>query len=128
MLPKYRREVVNLALSPSSGALKAIHVVYANWCPHCVPTTVDPMKKAAADQGIPCILYDIDTDKEAQADELVKKYGDWSEDYLIPQVFFEYADGSFRHVLTGYPEGVALTRRAVENIVKDPHLVTSNRP
>lgn len=107
-----------VALTIPPGVLKAIHVVYANWCPHCVPTTVEPMKKAAADLRISCLLYDIDTEKVAEADELVRKYGDWSEDYLIPQVFFEFADGSIRHVLTGYPEGVAYTRRAVENIVK----------
>ena len=114
-------------MSVPSGSLKAIHVVYASWCPHCVPTTVEPMKKAAADLRIPCILYDIDTEREAEADELVKKYGDWSEDYLIPQVFFEYVDGSIRHVMTGYPEGVALTRRAVENILKDPELMIAKR-
>lgn len=111
-----------VALSISPGALRAIHVVYANWCPHCVPITVEPMKKAASSLGIPCLLYDIDTDKVTQADELVKKYGDWSEDYLIPQVFFQLSDGSFKHVLTGYSEGVAFTRRAVENVLKSPLL------
>ena len=109
-------------MNRSNGLLKAIHVVYANWCPHCVPTTVDPMKKVAAELGVPCFLYDIDTEKEAQADDLVRKYGDWSEDYIIPQVFLEFTDGSFRHVLTGYPEGVAYTRRAVENLLKSPPL------
>jgi hypothetical protein len=98
--------------------LKAIRVVYANWCPHCVPTTVEPLKKAAAEIGVPCILHDIDTEDESVADDLVRRYGDWSPDYLIPQVFLEYRDGSVRHVLTGYPEGVAFTRKAVENLLK----------
>ena len=98
--------------------LKAVHIVYANWCPHCVPTTVEPVKKASQEIGVPCVLHDIDTEEEKVADELVKKYGDWSPDYLIPQVFLEYADGSFKHVLTGYPEGVSFTRRAVENLLK----------
>jgi hypothetical protein len=98
--------------------LKAIHVVYANWCPHCVPTTVEPIKKAAAELGVPCLLHDIDTEEEKVADDLVKRYGDWSPDYLIPQVFLEYQDGSIKHVLTGYPEGVAFTRKAVENLLK----------
>jgi hypothetical protein len=120
---KYRKVTVGVVLATSPGSLKAIHVVYANWCPHCVPTTVEPMVKAAAERGIPCVLYDIDTEKETAADELVRKYGDWSDDYLIPQVFFEYGDGSFRHVMTGYPEGVSFTRRAVENILKDPQLL-----
>jgi thiol-disulfide isomerase/thioredoxin len=98
--------------------LKAIHIVYANWCPHCVPTTVDPLRMRAAELGIPCLLHDIDIpSEELDADELVKKYGDWSADYLIPQVFFEYADGKFLHAMTGNPQGVALTRRAVEQLL-----------
>ncbi|MDG6938812.1 MAG: hypothetical protein JRN39_00175 [Nitrososphaerota archaeon] len=97
---------------------KALHVVYANWCPHCVPTTVEPMKKMASELGVPCNLYDIDTDRVQRADELVRSYGDWSADYVIPQVFVELEDGSFRHILTGYSEGVQYTRRAVENIFK----------
>lgn len=97
--------------------LKAIHVVYADWCPHCMPTTVEPMKKAASSLGIPIHLYNIDTEDVKKADELVKKYGDWSEDYIIPQVFFELDDGSIKHVLTGYSEGVQYTKRAVENLL-----------
>jgi len=104
--------------------LKVIHVVYANWCPHCVPTTVEPMKKLARDLGVQLDLLDIDTEAEARADEFVRKYGDWSEDYLIPQVFFEFDDGTIRHVLTVYSEGVGYTRRAVENLLKSPLLVT----
>ena len=102
----------------AGGGLKAIHVVYANWCPHCVPTTVEPMKKAAAELGVPCLLHDIDTAEEKVADQLVEKYGDWSPDYIIPQVFFEYENGEIKHVMTGYSEGVAYTRRAVENLLK----------
>ena len=74
------------------------------------------MKKAAKELGIPYRGHDIDTD-EVAADEMVRKYGDWSEDYLVPQVFIELQDGTFKHVLTGYPEGVAFTRRAVENFL-----------
>ena len=100
--------------------LKTIHVVYANWCPHCVPTTVEPMEKLAKELGVQLDLLDIDTENEKRADELVKKYGDWSEDYLIPQVFFEFNDGEIKHVLTGYSEGVAYTKRAVENLLRSP--------
>lgn len=103
--------------------LKGIHVVYANWCPHCVPTTVEPMKKLAKELGIECDLLDIDTEDEPRADELVRKYGDWSEDYLIPQVFFEFDNGEVKHVLTGYSEGVSYTRRAVENLLKSSLLL-----
>lgn len=105
------------------GKLKAIHVVYANWCPHCVPTTVEPMKKLAKELGIEVDLLDIDTEDEPRADELVKKYGDWSEDYLIPQVFFEFDNGEIKHVLTGYSEGVSYTRRAVENLLNSSLLL-----
>jgi len=97
--------------------LKCFHVVYAKWCPHCVPTTVEPMERAADELGIPCILYDIDTKDEEVADELVRKYGDWSDDYLIPQVFFEYEDGEIKHVLTGRPEGVKFTKQALTDIL-----------
>ncbi|HXW36947.1 MAG TPA: hypothetical protein VEJ36_03470 [Nitrososphaerales archaeon] len=97
--------------------LKAIHVVYAEWCPHCVPTTVEPMKTAAKELGVEYVPHDIDTSEVKTADELVKKFGDWSPDYIIPQVFLEFEDGSFKHVLTGYSEGVPYTKRAVETFL-----------
>ena len=100
--------------------LKAIDVVYANWCPHCVPTTVEPMKKAAKELGVLLVLLDIDTDAVKRADELVRRYGDWSEDYIIPQVFLEFDDGEIKHVLTGYSEGLSLTKTAVERLLKSP--------
>lgn len=98
--------------------VKAIQVVYANWCPHCVPTTVEPMKELGRKLHVPVKLLDIDTDAETEADELVKKYGDWTPDYIIPQVFVELDDGSVKHVLTGHPGGVSLTKKAVENLLK----------
>lgn len=102
--------------------VKAVHVVHASWCPHCHPTTVEPMRETATKLGIDFHEYDIDnSDQEKKADELVRKYGDWSEDYLIPQVFVEMQDGTIRHVLTGYSEGVELTRRAVANLLKSPY-------
>jgi thiol-disulfide isomerase/thioredoxin len=97
---------------------KAIHIVYADWCPHCLPTTVEKLKLAAEELGVPCVLYDIDTEQVRAADELVKKHGDWSPDYLIPQVFVEFEGGEVKHILTGYPEGVEYTGRAVDNLVK----------
>jgi glutaredoxin len=105
--------------------LKAIHVVYAKWCPHCVPTTVEPLKQRGRELGVECHLHDIDTEAVNVADELVRKYGDWSPDYLIPQVFLEYHDGSVRHVLTGNPQGVQMTRKAVEELLKGPLAVDS---
>lgn len=97
--------------------MKAIHVVYAGWCPHCVPTTVGPVQRAAKELGVPCVLHDIDTGDVKAADEIVKKYGDWTPDYLIPQVFVEEDDGRIAHVLTGDPRGLQYTRKAVETLL-----------
>ena len=63
---------------------------------------------------MPVILHDIETEDVRAADELVRKYGDWIPDYLIPQVFFEMDDGKIEHVLTGDRRGVQYTRQAVE--------------
>ncbi len=76
------------------------------------------MQWAAKELGVPCILHDIDTDDVKKADELVKKYGDWTPDYLIPQVFLETDDGKIGHVLTGDPRGVQFTGRMVEALLR----------
>lgn len=103
--------------------LASIHVVYASWCPHCVPATVEPVKEKAKELGVPCILYDIDdADASKKGDELVKRYGDWSVDYLIPQVFLEYDSGEIRHVFTGYSEDLEFTRRGIRNLLTSPLL------
>jgi len=103
--------------------LKCIYVVYADWCPHCVPTTVEPVRKKAEQIGAQCILYHIDDPTALKnADELVKKYGDWSEDYLIPQVFLEYEDGEVKHVFTGYSEDIELTRSGLSHLLES-HLL-----
>jgi len=96
---------------------KSIHFVYAEWCPHCVTTTMEQMRKAAAELGVSFQAHDVDTSDVQVADELVKKYGDWSPDYLVPQVFMEFEDGSFKHVLTGDTRGVAYTNQAVEEFL-----------
>jgi len=98
--------------------LKAVHVVYADWCPHCVPTTVETIQHAAKELGVPCILHDIETDDVKKADELVERYGDWSPDYLIPQVFVEMDDGKVEHVMTGDPRGLQYTRQSLETLLK----------
>lgn len=104
------------------ASIKAVHVVHAQWCPHCHPTTVEPLQKAAGELGVPFHSYDIDKpDEEQKGDELVRRYGDWCEDYLVPQVFVETKDGVMRHVLTGYSEGVGLTERAVNNLLRSPY-------
>lgn len=107
---------------------KAIHVVYAEWCPHCVPTTVDPLKKRAEELGVACLLHDIDSDDVAVADELVRENGDWTPDYIVPQVFLEFEGGKIEHVLTGNPEGVSLTMRAVEALLQSGPLRIGDPP
>ena len=103
--------------------IKAMHIVHATWCPHCHPTTVEPMEKMSKELGIPLFTYDIDRpDELRKADELVRKFGDWSEDYLVPQVFVETKNGEIRHVLTGYSESVELTKRAVNRLINSPLL------
>jgi thiol-disulfide isomerase/thioredoxin len=108
--------------------IKAVHVVHATWCPHCHPTTVEAMQKASEELGIPFFSYDIDVPEQGRkADELVRKFGDWSEDYLVPQVFVEMSDGEMRHVLTGYSESIDLTRKAVANIMNSPLFAKAGR-
>jgi thiol-disulfide isomerase/thioredoxin len=96
---------------------KSIHVVYAQWCPHCVPTVVEPLKNIAHELGLSIHLLDIDTRDEALADDLVKKYGDWNEDYLVPQVFIEFDDGTIKHVLTGDPRGIGYTSKRLDDLL-----------
>jgi hypothetical protein len=99
--------------------LKSIQIVYADWCPHCVPLTVEPVKKKAEKIGVRCILYHVDDlSTLKKADELVKNHGDWAEDYLIPQVFLEYENGEIKHVFTGYSEDIELTRKGLTNLLE----------
>jgi hypothetical protein len=62
------------------------------------------------DLGVPLLTLDIEIPEQLEAaDRLVKEHGDWSEDYLIPQVFIEHEDGRVNHVLTGFSEAVSVT-------------------
>ena len=108
--------------------VRAVHVVHATWCPHCHPMTVEPLQKLAEELGIPLLSYDIDVpEQEKKADELVRRFGDWTEDYLVPQVFVEMSDGEMRHVLTGYPGNLALTRKAVNDLIAGPLFARAGR-
>ena len=101
--------------------IRAIHVVHATWCPHCHPTTVEPIEEIAGGLGIHFFSYDIDIPEQAtKADELVQRFGDWSEDYLVPQVFVETKEGKIQHVFTGYSESVESTKRAINNLLQSP--------
>lgn len=103
----------------ASHRLVRIHLVYATWCPHCHPLADEALAEFAEDRGLALRRLDIDDpDQEREADRLVKEHGDWSEDYLIPQVFFEFADGTIQHVFTGHSEGVSVTRERLEALLE----------
>jgi hypothetical protein len=91
-------------------------------------TTVEPLQKISEKLGIPFFSYDIDVpEQEKKADELVREFGDWSEDYLIPQVFVEMSGGEMRHVLTGLPGSLDSTRRAVSSLLNGPLFAKAGR-
>jgi len=87
-----------------------ITVVLAQWCPHCVPLSLEKCKEMAKLLGVELRVLDVDEPEQAKlGDELVKDYGDPADDYLIPQVFFE-ENGKVQHVFTGFSEGVQVTK------------------
>src|SRR5271157_6062367 len=93
--------------SSTSPRPQRLTIVLAPWCPHCVPLSVRNGERLAQRLGIPLRILDIDRRaQEVIADRMVRRYGDWSPDYLIPQVFLEWPDGRTEHVLTGFSERV----------------------
>jgi hypothetical protein len=68
--------------------------------------------------GVPFRTLDIDRPAQVrEADRLVRAYGDASPDYLIPQVFLEWADGHVQHLLTGFSEQVPRTEKAWDDLL-----------
>jgi glutaredoxin len=95
---------------------RRVSIVLADWCPHCVPFSLENAKRMAKELNTELRVLDIDDpEQEKIADELVKDYGDYSVDYLIPQVFVE-ENGNAQHVFTGFSEGVEVTRARWEDI------------
>jgi hypothetical protein len=89
-----------------------ISTVLSQWCPHCVPPSLEATKRLSQELGTPYRILDIDVPDQVKiADKLVKEYGDDGEDYLIPQVFLEFPDGSVHHVFTGFSENPEITKR-----------------
>ena len=65
-------------------------------CPHCYPLSFDNAWKIAEELNVLLHVLDIDfEDQEKASDDLVCEYGDFNEDYLIPQVFIEYESASY---------------------------------
>jgi glutaredoxin len=98
------------------SSLKAIHVVHMQGCPHCV-VAIQKLREAQQRFGIPLMLHDVNSGEAGLADDMVRMHGDWSEDYIVPQVFFETDGEMILHALTGYPEGVQFTERAIDNLL-----------
>lgn len=98
--------------SSSSPKIERISTVIAKWCPHCYPLSVDNAKRMAEDLDVQLRVLDIDREDDVKiADQLVSEYGDNAEDYLIPQIFLEYKDGTVKHIFTGFSENTEVTKR-----------------
>jgi len=97
--------------------IKRVIFVKANWCPHC-RASEQYVKEIASKFNAEILELDIDNkDLEKVADEIVKKFGDWAPDYLIPQVFLEFENGEIKHILTGDPRGVQYTLERWKNFL-----------
>ena len=95
--------------------IKRVSIVLAKYCPHCVPSSLRNASRMAEDLRVPLRVLDVEIPEQLEeADRLVEEHGDWSEDYLIPQVFVEYADGRVDHILTGFSETVSVTESSWE--------------
>ena len=71
----------------------------------------------AQELGVEPRVLDIDDAKQAKvADDMVKQYGDFADDYLIPQIFFE-EDGKVQHVFTGFSESVEVTKARLNDFL-----------
>jgi hypothetical protein len=102
---------------------KRLTIVLARWCPHCVPLSLRYGRRFAARLGVPLRVLDIDRRREVRvADRLVREHGDASPDYLIPQVFVEWSDGTVEPVLTGFSEQGSRTERAWNDLLRSDWL------
>jgi hypothetical protein len=101
----------------ASPGISKIHLVYAQWCGHCVPTAVEALRSVAGQGSFELHLHDVDDPAGVSvADALVRSAGDWCPDYLVPQVFLDVPNRPLTHLLTGYPEAVSFTRTSFENL------------
>jgi thiol-disulfide isomerase/thioredoxin len=102
--------------------VKRVTIVMAQWCPHCNPLSLNKCKKLANELGASLRILDIDvTEEEKIADGLVEKYGEWTENYVVPQVFLEYDDGNISHILSGSPWGLSETESLWERFLSGSH-------
>jgi glutaredoxin len=107
---------------------RRLSIVLAQWCPHCVPLSVKNGQRLARELGIPFRTLDIDRkDQGREADRYVRRYGDAAPDYLIPQVFLEWSDGTVQHLLTGFSERVSRTSEAWRSLLSSAWLARTRR-
>jgi hypothetical protein len=99
-----------------------LSLVYATGCPHCVPLSTDRAPTLARRFGVPLRLLDVDDPRAVgDADRLVEDHGLWDPDYVVPQLFLEWSDGSVAPILIalrGSP--TAVTREMWEKLLADP--------
>ena len=99
--------------------VKRVTIVLAKWCPHCVPLSLDYAKKMVDGLGVSLRVLDIDVARQERvSDRLVEEYGDYVEDYIIPQVFLEYEGKKIEHVFTGFSESVLITEARWISLLK----------
>ncbi len=111
---------------PSSP--RRLTIVLAQWCPHCVPLSVKEGRSLARRLRVPLRILDIDRRGQLPAaDRIVRKHGDDSPDYLIPQVFLEWTDGTVQPLLTGFSEQVSRTARAWHDLLRSDWLRAARR-
>jgi len=97
-------------------------LVSATWCPYCVPTSTDRAPLLAKRLGVPFRLLDIDVPaSEDEADRLVRAFGAWNDDYVIPQAFLEWSDGTADAILVAVRSSpIGETRKAWDALLADP--------
>ena len=114
-----------MKVPPPAERPQRLTIVLAQWCPHCVPLSVENGERLAKRLGVPLRLLDIDKAAEVKiADRMVREHGDLSPDYLIPQVFLEMSNGRVEHLLTGFSESVVRTRRAWGNLLSSARVAS----
>jgi glutaredoxin len=107
---------------------RRISIVLADWCPHCVPLSLENAKRMAKELNSELRVLDIDDpEQEKIADELVRDYGDYTEDYIIPQVFIE-EEGKVKHIFTGFSEGVHVTKARWEDLFASSYYRELKKP
>jgi thiol-disulfide isomerase/thioredoxin len=97
-------------------------LVMATWCPHCVPVSTERLPALAKRLGVPGRVLDIDVrDQDVEADRLVREFGRWDDDYVIPQLYLERSDGTAEALLVAHRGSpTSVTRQMWEALLADP--------